>query len=48
MAFFKISYEVGILICVFAILIGSQILAIHVEHWLSRAKRQHSQKSSKL
>ncbi|HXM05732.1 MAG TPA: hypothetical protein VN939_24165 [Chthoniobacterales bacterium] len=25
MAFFKISYEVEILICVFAILIGSQI-----------------------
>lgn len=48
MAWFKISYEVGILICVFAILVGSQIIAFHAEHWLSRSKRRLTRKSTKL
>jgi hypothetical protein len=42
MAWFKISYEAGILICVFAILVGSQIFAIHVEHCLVRSKRRRA------
>jgi hypothetical protein len=40
MALFKMFYELGIFACVLAILAGSQILAIYVEHWVNHPKRQ--------
>lgn len=44
MELFKMFYDLGILACVVAILAGSQILAIYVEHWVDHPKRQHIRK----
>jgi hypothetical protein len=44
MALFKLVYELGILACVLAILVGAQIIGICVEHWVDRPKRRHIRK----
>jgi hypothetical protein len=44
MALFKMLYELGILACVLAILVGAQIIGIYVEHWVDHPKRQHIRK----
>jgi hypothetical protein len=40
----KMFYELGILTCVLAILVGAQIMGIYVEHWVDRPKRLHIRK----
>jgi hypothetical protein len=41
MELFKMFYDLSILACVLAILAGSQILAIYLQYWIDRPKRQH-------